>query len=376
MENETNNTQPEPLPSNGLKTFSTVKVILIFVVIMLAVGFVYAFRSIQSPESTRPLETVAAKQVMQEIKGMSDLITQAEGDPDIVRALNVFRDIAMNEQNTPLDRARALNGINYMYTATDYDAIDVYNVIFSKPPYAQYYTPSGATGADALHPESSGDVAGVEAALVKLNEVSYALTPTHYAISRMEISNVFAYQREQVGVTATERTALQKKYGDKIKALVASYEALPPVTTVEIYPRPQLLQIIFAHSSVLSFIGKTVDKTYLPKGEAGFAQVIALAQSYQQSPGKDDVDVLHSQELLSRIFYASYFWSIYKPTNPNFMYDIVKPLMDESAKTTNVYLKYLPLHKDSKVAPYSVLRDMAKQYPDLKTFLEGRGWKF
>src|SRR5581483_5972618 len=80
---------------------------------------------------------------------------------------------------------------------------------------------------------------------------------------------------------------------------------------------------------------------------------------------------------LARIFYASYYWQHYKTTNPSKIENELLPLTTEPAvKQTDVYLAYLPSHKNASVPPFTRLRAIAKVMPQLKTFLEGAGWTF
>lgn len=368
--------QMPPAPGSHLPT---AKAVLVLFVLLLAIGFIYAYQTIRhSAPQQGPVVTEDTTTMFQTIDNtLANILTAEEGDPDIVHALNVFREIAMDEKNAPTDRARALNLINYTYTASDYDAKDVYDVIFSRPPYSQYYEAHPTESADIIHPASSGSPEAVEEALQKLNELSLSLTPTHYAIARLQIAQIFAFTRDSAK-TGADVEALKTKYVGKIKELDQAYNALPAITTPEyskLYRKPLLLQVLFVHANALGFIGNiTGDKTYLDKGEAEFKSVINLATEY--SDGPDGTDAVKDQQLLARIFYVSLYWRHYKATNPDYMMQVIEPLFSDWAKATNVYVKYLPVHKESKVPPYSVLRDMAKQYPDLKTFLEGRGWKF
>ncbi len=370
MENDpqTNSAPAAPQQHASMRVMVTA-----LVVVAIAVGALYAYHSFLAKQTTQMTE--GAQQAFVAYNDIATTLDFAEGDENLVAALTSFRDIAANEQNSNQDRARALNGINYAYTQSDYSADDVYNIVFSKAPFNAYYKEPAAVAVDPLHPEAGNRVQAVEEALLKLNELSNSLTVSHYAIVRLEINNVFAYQRASSRAPAADQDRIRKEYAEKIKTLVAQYDTLPAIETVEDYRMPMRIQILFAHASALSWVGNNLnDSEYIRKGEQNFIETMRLADSFPQT-GKSSGGV-RNQGLLARIFYASYHWRHYKTTDPDYMKEIVRPLMTEEAKNTAVYAAYLPEHKDAKVPPYTVLREIAAQMPEFKTFLEGRGWKF
>lgn len=299
-----------------------------------------------------------------------------KGDSDLLDSLKAFRDIAADESNSKEERVQALNGINYAYTQSDFDATAIRDVVFSTPPFSTYYVASHASSSDPLHPEGGADVESVEQALLKLNELSNTLIPNHYAITRMEVASTFAYQRAASKSSAAENKRLRTEAADKIKVLAAAYDALPGLESSKTYSLPMRIQIMFAHASALAFVGLTYnDKAYLDAGEAVFQEVIKLGEAYP--PTSVDFERVQNETLYARIFYASYYWNIYRPTNPDKIKVMLRPLIDvQKVKDTTVYKEYLPSHKDATVAPFATLRLISKQMPNLQKFLEGRGWKF
>ena len=294
----------------------------------------------------------------------------------MLSSVATLRDIAADENNTNLERAQALNGINYAYTQSNFDAADIANIVFSQPPFSAYYTAPTTQSVDPLHPESGPNVAAVEAGLVKLNELSNSLVPNHYAITRMELADIFSYQRDSVNESASQAAALETQQADKIKDLVAAFNALPPLASLKSYSASMTIQIMFAHASALAFVGHAEhDKTYLTNGEAAFQQTISFGDSYQKS--NPDSLLVQDQTLLARIFYATYYWKEYQKTDPQRIEAVLEPLTDvSSVQNTAVYTSYLPTHKDANVGPFTTLRLVAAVMPELKTFLQGLGWKF
>jgi len=300
----------------------------------------------------------------------------SQGNTDLLNALATFRDVAADTNNTNFQRAQALNGINYAYTQSNFDATDVYDVVFSQPPFSSYYTASTTEAVDPLRPASGSNAAAVEAALVNLNELSNSLTPNHYAISRMEVADVFAFQRIVAQSPASQKTQLQQTYAAKMKDLIAAFNALPSLSSIQTYSPPMRLQIMFVHASALAFVGRTFkDQTYLDEGESAFQDTIDLAGTY--SPTDAYFNLTLNQSLLARIEYASYYWNEYQQTDPQRIEAVLQPLTDvATVKDTAVYTNYLPSIKNMQVAPASVLRTVAAQMPTLKTFLQGEGWTF
>jgi hypothetical protein len=298
------------------------------------------------------------------------------GNQNFLEALAIFRDIAADESNAPGHRAQALNGINYAYTQSNFSATDLKNVVFSTPPFSQYFEKTKAVAADPLHPESGPDVADVEAALVKLNQLSNSLMPNHYAIGRMEVAEVFAYQRAAAKVvTREQKTKLMRQSAENAKPLVEAFEALEPLNSQN-YAMPMRMQIMFAHASTLAFIGYAQnDRTYHDRGEVAFQETIQQDGAYPTT--NIDSTAALNQTLLARIFYISYYWKRYKDSDPKRIQDVARPLMDvDRIQKTDFYSEYLPTHKAATVAPFATLREVAKTMPELKTFLQGRGWKF
>jgi hypothetical protein len=358
------------------------------ILIIGAGGFAFYIyeQSIAAPQVTQPASTVATgtPQFVENTSSPTDAsIAQAYTDlysnsstTNFTDALQTLVTIAADDKNTNAQRAEALNGINYAYTQSDFDAGTIRDVVFSKPPFSTYYSGSNASSTDPLHPTSGPDVAAVEAALVKLNELSNALIPNHYALSRIEISMVFAFQRAAVGLPVAQQKSLKAQYGKQMEPVAAAYDALAPLDSSSAYPLSMRLQIMFAHASALAFIGQAEnDPTYLDRGEALFQQTIQLGDSYTAA-NPNSTPVLN-QTLLARIFYAAYYWGRYKTSNPALIENVLLPLTDVATiQNTTVYKTYLPSNKNTNVGPFTILRAIALQMPALKTFLQGEGWKF
>ncbi len=306
----------------------------------------------------------------------------APGDRQVVEALTTFREIAADENNPPLQRAQALNGINFTYTQLNFNAADLKAVVFSKPPFGKYYEDLGSTAPDPIHPESGSDAAAVEAALVKLNILSNSILPNHYALARLEVARIFKYQREssaQVGKTSAEIRAMAEQAAEEIKPLVEAFEAISPplhAISADTMPMPMRVQIMLVHASALSFIGYMQNnRSFHDRGEVAFMAAIKAGDEYPQTAY--DYQTVLNQTLIARINYASYFWKRFKTSDPERVMSVLRPLVDEEKiKNTATYNTYIPNHKDVKIPPFSTLRDIAGQMPELKTFLQGRGFVF
>ncbi len=366
---------------NSNKYFSVAIEVLAVLVILACFGgyFIYQkIRTMGAATGNQAATVVTEQKVAVAYNDIEHKLQYAQEDPSLVSALTAFREIAADTNNSPIVRARALNGINYAYTQSNFDAEDVQKVVFSTPPFSAYYTAPSQVTVDPLHPESGSEVAAVESALVKLNELSNSLIPNHYAISRMEVANIFAYQRDVAGETSTStKQQIGQTYALKQKQLIAAYDALGGLGAEKSeYSLSMYIQIMFAHAGSVSFVGTTLeDKDYLARGEKEFNDVIALGDAYPRTSA--NAVAIRNQTLLARIFYISFYWKEYKVSNPQKMKDVIRPLTDLSVvQGTTVYKEYLPSHKDVKVPPFTVLRAMAKQMPELKTFLTGLGWVF
>lgn len=302
-------------------------------------------------------------------------ISFTSGSPSLLQALKDFHDLAADETQSNLTRSQALNGINYAYTKTNFDADDVYAAVFSEPPFSEYYTAPAADAVDPLHPESGGRVEAVEKALVKLNQLSNALYPNHYAIVRMEVAEIFSYQREVARNPSQEKEA-REAHATRIKDLIAAYDALPPLSSYSSYSLLMRIQILFGHAGANAFVGKAFsDTAYLDRGEQLFKEDIEIGEAYPTD--RIDSAAVLNETSLARIFYASHYWGRYKTSDPQRVISVLRPMvLNEKVKETTVYKQYLPTHKNSSVTPFSVLREIAQTMPELKTFLQGAGWKF
>jgi len=294
--------------------------------------------------------------------------------------LQQLRDIAADDQSTPVARMQALNGINFAYTQSTFDADTIYNIVFSSPPFAQLYDSSLETTVDILHPEAGGKVPAVEAALVKLNEISNSLIPNHYAISRMEVAQIFAFERATATTSAAETATLRTQYADQIQSLVAAYNALPALQSSPqyTYSTPMEVQILYAQGSTMAFLGRTYKQKNgdFKQGEALFQQALQIETNYPTTAV--DYGSVLDESLLARIFYAVYYWTRYDTAgNDKYIEDVIRPLTDvQTVQNTAVYKSYLPTHKTAQVEPFTTLRAIAAKMPELKTFLQGEGWTF
>ncbi len=372
-----NQNNPSSAPASAGHSFPTAKAVTLLIVLLIAIGFLYAYQKFANPSANNPQAvTQETEKVFSGVNDISDKIVVAENDPDVVHALTTFRDIAADESNTPVDRARALNAINYAYQSTDFDANTIYQVVFTTAPFSAYYTAgASASGADLLHPERTANTAAVEAALQKLTELSFSLAPTHYALVRQEIFNLFSYQREAATAPKAQQAAVTKKYADKILPLVQAYNALPPIQDDQSYRMPMRLQTMFGHAGVLSWLGThNQGEQYRQQGEQLFKDTIALGDSYTKA--NSDKGQSHNMVLLARIFYVTYYWPQYKDKDPEYMKEVIRPLINDS-QGTMVDQTYLSGHKDAKnVPPFSSLREVSKEMPELKTYLQSKGWVF
>ncbi|MCE9541243.1 hypothetical protein K8R03_01635 [Candidatus Kaiserbacteria bacterium] len=280
--------------------------------------------------------------------------------------LGTFRDIAADTRNTQIQRARALNGISYGYMNSRFSSDDMLKVVFSKEPFSSYYKAPATDSDDAL---------AVADAVTKLNALSNALVPNHYAISRMEVAEISAYTRAAAQLSADKRKSQASGYAEKIRELIGAYDSLPPLKAVgSAYSTGMQMQILIAHASALAFVGEALDDaSYSAKGEALFEEIIQIGET-SISSGTATSGVLNSTQM-ARIFYAAQYWSDYKDSNPQKIMTMLQPLIT-AGSNTNVYRKYLPDNKDSKIRPFSTLREIAQQMPALKAYLEGRGWIF
>jgi hypothetical protein len=367
----------------GVKRYIVVA-LAVFLIIMggIAAYFVFQIYRIGSAQQVSPQDaaafrssTTTTSQIAEAYALLYSDATFEQGNLNLLQALQTFRSVAADESQPNFTRSQALNGINYAYTRTNFDADDIYNVVFSRPPFSAYYAAPAANVIDPLHPGSGGRVEAVENAIFKLNQFSNALFPNHYAIVRMEMGEVFQSQREGARdpSTATEsRIAHAKKIEDLIKA----YDALPDIDTMASYSTPMRMQILFAHASALAFAGRALgNPQYGDKGEELFFKDIAIGESYPKD--RTDSSYILNESLLARIFYAVHYWGRYQGEEQDKVKDVLRPLTDVAAvKGTTVYTEYLPSHKAATVSPFSTLRVIAADMPELKTFLQGLGWKF
>lgn len=311
------------------------------------------------------------------------LVTQTttEDRPvSFAQALDDFRNIAADASYDPDIRARALNGINFIYTHSNYNARLIKEHIFEDGPFSQYFTPSATSSTDPLHPEEGTDVAAVEQALVRLNELSYSLFPTHYALLRMTVADMFAFQRASVGAsTASAKQALIDEYTRRVQGRLEEVAQLGPIETAQGYSAQLRMQLRLIEASATAFVGRHLSEgrqEYLDRGEALFQSAIASADAYSQMA--PDVRAVRNEGLLARVYYASYYWSFYKDTDPERVKSVLRPLIAyyEVEPESGVYSRWLPSHAKSTVPPFSVLRDIALEMPELQAFLERLGWVF
>jgi hypothetical protein len=134
--------------------------------------------------------------------------------------------------------------------------------------------------------------------------------------------------------------------------------------------------MLYIQGGSLAFVGITFDdSSFSDRGEKLFQDAVRLGELYP----KNDPEYFRvlNQTSFARVQYASYYWNRYKRTDPERIDAILRPLIeDPQVKQTPLYTQNLASHKDSTVPPSPILRDIAKQMPELKTFLVGLGWKF
>jgi hypothetical protein len=327
------------------------------------------------------LITTPTREVWNAYTNLGPVADEAAGER-VEDALVTMASIAADTTRTYADRSWALNGINFAYTESSFDAERIREVVFSKPPFDVYYTPTDGGDRDVMHPESKGDLQALENALVKLNLLSNTLMPNHYAISRMEVNAIFAFQRASVGLGASAKAEMAKETALKLVPLIESYSVLLPIDArPERYPIGMRMQTMFAHASSLTFAGTHLkNQAYLDKGEALYNETIQLGEAELMKPAEGtvapDYDQVRNKMLFARMFYAARFWAFYKDNDPEKIRGILHPLTSADNKETNFYKNYLPSHKDSKITPFPELREIAATMPELKEYLEGAGWKF
>lgn len=347
-------------------------VICVGVVILIAMVAFYFFYFVRkAPQQEVPV-SVLNTQIKQAYDAMGNL-TFKPNDPNLISSLETLRDIAADANNPVAQRVQALNGINFDYVASNFDAATVYNVVFSKPPFSAYYVPS-ASSSDPVHPNAAGDTAAVDNAIVKLNEYSNSLRPNHYAIARMEVAKIFEYERA-VAADPEQKDTLKRTYAEQLKQLTQSYDALPNIET-QGYPFPLMLQLMYLHASSLSFIGRAeADQTYLDRGEKLYQHVIDLASNSLQS---DPTNVwVENQLAFARMFYIVNYW--YVDTDAGTVQSLIAvadALADDYNARVPLYSQYIPAHKNGTAEPSGTLRVIAESSPKLKALLEHSGWKF
>lgn len=346
------------------------------VIALLATG-AFIYKRISAP--VNPSFTVSSEKEQETAKKVSDAYAKlaslnfTDGDQNLATSLQTLRDIAADTANSNIQRARALNGIYNGYTASNFDADALRSIVFSQPPFSAYYV-AAATSTDPLRPMQGMDVGGIESALYKLLVLSNTLYPNHYAIARLQIGDVFSYQRDLTRTPSAQRDALKLQYAQKIKDLNSAYEALP-IEALDSYGPSIKMQIMYLHADALQFVGSAYnDKTYLDRGEADLQAVIRFGETYPTTSA--DYPQVRTQLMYARIFYASHYWEYYRETDPDHIKNMLRPLLDKANQVSPVYTKYLPMYKESRNEPARSLRSIAAQMPELKTYLEELGWKF
>lgn len=350
----------------------------VFVLAAIAIGayFFYQIGAIQPGPLDTGNHASSSVGIRAEIKEAYDnmaLLNFTQNDPYLDMSLKTFREIASNPNNPVVERVQALNGINFAYVASNFNAIALYNEIFSQPPFSQYYTASTNTVPDPAHPGIQGDTAGIDAAIVKLNEYSNALMPNHYAIARMEVAQLFEYSRAASRNEAAA-ASLQQEYATKLKQLIAAYDALPSIESAG-YDTALMMQLMYLHANAQAFVGRALDdSTYLDKGEALYTHVIDLGEELLEDQPNNRW--IKNQVEFARMFYASSYWFKYKTSDPERIRSVLRDLANDYDGTIPVYSRYLPTHADGTVPPATTLRAVAEQVPELKTLLQNLGWKF
>jgi hypothetical protein len=350
--------------------------VCVLVALLIGAFFFYQIRAFK-PDSTdlgtSATSTIGLDAQIKEAYDNMNRLNFTNNDPYLDMSLKTFRDIASNPSNPVLERVQALNGINFAYVASNFNAVALYNNIFSQLPFSQYYTASTSTAPDPAHPNIQGDTEGVDAAIVKLNEYSNALMPNHYAIARMEVAQLFEYSRAaSKGGAAT--TSLQQEYAAKLKQLIAAYDALPSIESAG-YDTALMMQLMYLHANAQAFVGGVLnDAAYLDKGEALYTHVIDLGENLLKSQPNNRW--IKNQVEFARMFYASSYWLKYKASNPEKIRAVLRDLASDYDGTIPLYSQYLPTHADGTVQPATTLRDVAQQVPELKALLVKVGWKF
>lgn len=373
----TENTPVENVPS----PFISPKVywalgVFVFAALLIGLFFFYQIQAFKPDEGDMMGNATSTRSVSAQIKEAYDNMGRlnfTQDDPYLKASLETFRDIASNESNSVLERVQALNGINFAYVASNFNAVTLYNEIFSQQPFSQYYTPSTNTGFDPAHPGTDGDTVGIDTAIIKLNEYSNTLMPNHYAIARMEVAQLFEYSRA-ASKKGADTASLQKEYAAKLKQLIAAYDALPAVESLG-YDTPLMMQLMYLHASAQRFVGKALDDSaYLDKGEALYMHVIDFGTNLLKTDPNNRW--IKNQVEFARMFYASNYWFKYKKSNPEKIRTVLREFAKDYDGTIPVYSQYLPAHATGTVEPSTTLRTVAQQVPELKALLVKVGWKF
>lgn len=368
---------PPPQPQRSGFRGVYIGLVLFVLIAAAAGGYVfYKIGKMQTPvDHDRTIVATTTPEIVAAYRILGGSLTRQPGDPNLVKALETFRAIAADESKSNRERAQALNGINYAYTQSDFDAKTIYDVVFSKAPFNGFYVESTSTKPDIVHPQSGSNVQDLESALIKINTLSNALYPNHYAISRLERNLIFASARETDGLSVKKKREVQKEYAKKVQPLIEAYDAVS-ADDLDMYSTAMRLHTQYAHAGNIAFVGRTLDDdSLLQKGEKLFQETIALGDSYPKS--NPNATRILNETLLARIFYATQYWSEYKTTDPNRIFNILKPLTDvEAIKATTVYKFYLPSHKEAKDPTFTILRQIAEKMPELKALFVSLGYKF
>ena len=341
-------------------------------VLLIAMSAGYYFLFAHNSSSQESLATLDS-QIKQAYDNMGKL-TFKPGDASLGSSLKTLRDIAADENTPVVEKIQALNGINFAYAASNFDAATVYDVVFSKPPFSDYYVPS-ASSSDPVHPNAHGDTKAVDAAMIKLNAYSNSLLPNHYALARMEVGKVFEYERA-VSENPAQKDALRHTYAEQLKELTRAYDALPDIETKGNYPFPLMLQLMYLQASSLSFIGSTeADQAYLDRGEQLYLHVLSLASDTLKS---DPTNLWIKNQLeFARMFYLMNYWNYHKNTDSlQPLIAVADALADDYDANLPLYSQYIPAHKNGSVEPSKTLRVAAESSPKLKALLEHAGWQF
>ena len=354
-----------------------VKTVLISIIgagIIILLGlFAWHFAFFASKTASQAPVIALDTQIGQAYDNMQNL-TFKPADENLASSLETLRDIAADTDSPVEQRVKALNGINFAYVASNFDAATVYEVVFSKPPFSASYIAS-ASSSDPVHPNAFGDTAAVDSAIIKLNAYSNSLLPNHYAIARMEVAKVFEYERA-VSVNPTQKIALKKAYAEQLKQLTKAYDALPDIESQGAYPTHLMLQLMYLQASSLSFIGSAeADQTYLDNGEKLYLHAIGLgADSLKSDP--TNMWVKNSLNF-ARMFYVVNYWYPHKKAGSlQSLITVADALADDYDANVPLYSQYIPAHRDGKVEPSTTLRVISKKSTKLKSLLESSGWKF